>query len=384
MLKIKVRYKIITKLLTSIAIILFVILPAYADDNLLLNPGLEKTSPLGEGWYFSEGVAADHLKTGDSGYSPYEGTYMWHAANTLTSTLWQDIYLSDLDLDVSDCRFQTGGYYIEFGGYDLSGGADEVQISLLLLDSSNGTVASSELGYYSDKEWNLRSGTITLNPSADLLRFKVNAVREWGTNNNTYFDNGFVYLKEYSIWTYGGTNHSIKSASDFTLDTNVPLEDWNDYFYVGDTREGRFYVTNGATFTSNYSQLATYEKVKGIAYVDGEGSTWINRYVLYVGWWGTGILEITNGGTVKTLDCVIGSGDVYDPFSQGWWVDANKYANGTVRVDGEGSLLQAAYRLYIGDEVPGTLEITNGALVENSYGIIANEGWSSGVFLWME
>ncbi|MBU1054390.1 MAG: hypothetical protein KKC46_11250 [Proteobacteria bacterium] len=62
--------------------------PAGAADQLLVNRSFEEL-PLGTGWYFSDGAGADHIKTEDSGISPYSGNYMWHAGNTFESTVSQ-------------------------------------------------------------------------------------------------------------------------------------------------------------------------------------------------------------------------------------------------------------------------------------------------------
>ena len=57
-------------------------------------------------------------------------------------------------------------------------------------------------------------------------------------------------------------------------------------------------ITNGGTVSNATGYLGYYTPAAGVATVDGTGSTWTNTGPLYIGYSGTGTLNITNGGAV--------------------------------------------------------------------------------------
>ncbi len=74
--------------------------------------------------------------------------------------------------------------------------------------------------------------------------------------------------------------------------------DANTTVSVGEYGSGTLNITNGGVVTIDRSYIALYPGSTGVATVDGNGSTWTNADSLYVGNYGSGTLNITNGGAV--------------------------------------------------------------------------------------
>jgi T5SS/PEP-CTERM-associated repeat protein/autotransporter-associated beta strand protein len=126
--------------------------------------------------------------------------------------------------------------------------------------------------------------------------------------------------------------------------------------YINDDFNGtsNLAISNGGTVSSTEGYLGFSAPIGGAASiigrvtVDGAGSNWTNTNALFVGLGGTGMLAISNGGTVSSSIGYIG-GDVT--------------ADGTVTVDGSGSTWTNTNALYVGVNNTGTLSVTNGGMV---------------------
>ncbi len=184
---------------------------------------------------------------------------------------------------------------------------------------------------------------------------------------------------------------------------------------VGNTSDGQLDITAGGAVTNDYGIIGDGTNVKGSVTVSGVGSngtasTWTNAFDLYVGYDGVGSLSILNGGTVSSLAGYIGA----NPGSQGTvtvsgvgsngtastWTNAgdlyvgffgtgmlNILAGGRVSnvvgsigsgsnalVSGAGSSWQNSGRLTVGLDGAGTLRVENGATVSSAEGLIGSSG----------
>jgi len=339
--------------IVPLGLLAFLAVPVCAD-SLLINPGFESG---GTGWTFSDGGAAVHIKSSDSGITPQSGSLMWHGGITEESSVQQTVDLTALGFD--SFRLDSGGYFARYGGYDNTIGLDRTMFSLDQL-SGNTTLASSNLGWHSDSLWTKRSGDVRLNLGVDKLSFKMTGDRLgiFATdNNNTYFDSAELNLYAYHIWTGGDTSQSIATLSDYSLPSTAIL-------IIGNSGEGWLGVTRGSTLqndnNANNAFIGYGAGSDGRALVSGANSTWANAAGLIVGSSGSGTLEITNGGRVSSLVGSIGS------------VSGSE---GKVAVDGAGSLWSNAVVLTVGSSGSGTLEITNGGRVSNTQGSM---GYGSG------
>ena len=128
----------------------------------------------------------------------------------------------------------------------------------------------------------------------------------------------------------------------------------NGMVYVGEYGTGDIEITQGGVmngYQGGYFTLGFEQGSSGTITVSGAGSellsTGANAGPMIVGDSGTGLLSITNGGTVINGNAYIG---------------INSGSNGTATVDGIGSSWGSA-NLYVGESGLGTLNITNGSSV---------------------
>ncbi len=145
----------------------------------------------------------------------------------------------------------------------------------------------------------------------------------------------------------------------------------SDKLYVGYQGSGTLNITGGAE-VSNSSRYASgyigrYSGSTGVVTVDGAGSTWYNRVDLYVGYEGSGTLNITGGAEVSNPSRNSSS-----------YIGHQSGSTSVVTVDGAGSTWNNS-RLYVGHEGSGTLNITGGAVSNSWYGFIGFLPDSTGV-----
>lgn len=141
---------------------------------------------------------------------------------------------------------------------------------------------------------------------------------------------------------------------------------WNNgaILYVGDYGSGALNITNGGSVSSTVSgdsaSLGYRSGSSGTVTVGGTGSTWTNKGQLYIGQSGNGSLSITDGGSTTCNKATIG---------------ANTGSSGSVTVKGANSTWTNSGTLEIGR---GTLDITGGGTVTCSSCTIANNTGTAG------
>lgn len=131
---------------------------------------------------------------------------------------------------------------------------------------------------------------------------------------------------------------------------------------VGETGIGQLDITAGGTVTNNLGTIGSGAGSNGavtVSGVDGSGtpSTWTNNGDLYVGFGGTGTLNIIAGGRVSDAEGLVGG---------------NIGGSGQVLVSGQGSSWQNSGRTFIGLLSSGSLRIEDGATVTNTAGTIGS------------
>ena len=133
------------------------------------------------------------------------------------------------------------------------------------------------------------------------------------------------------------------------------LRYWNE---VGRYGNGTLNITGGALVACGSSaRIGMYDTGTGVATVDGTDSTWTCGDAMYVGWFGTGELNITNGGAVSNIGARVG-------YQAG--------GNGTVAISGSASRWTVDGELTVGDLGTGLLQISGGAIVN-----VATNTWVS-------
>lgn len=144
---------------------------------------------------------------------------------------------------------------------------------------------------------------------------------------------------------YVSTVNVSGSGSTWTQESNASGK--NGIIYLGDYGTGELNITDGGTVNSTTAFLGTYlgdEEATGIANISGADSTW-NVENLQIS---HSEINITDGGTVNNTTCSIGN---------------RNDTTGIVTVSGTGSSWTSRGSLYVGNPGTGKLTITNGGLV---------------------
>ncbi len=204
------------------------------------------------------------------------------------------------------------------------------------------------------------------------------------------------------------------STASITVDGNGSSWISRRIFFVGGHGDGTLRIINGGKVGDDVSgpssEIGHGEGSKGYVTVDGNGSTWRTLTGISVGYKGDGTLEITNGGFVSNSSTFTGLGTnstsqlIVDgvgstlacsrsvsigylsknstlSITNGGTVSGLEEAaigilNGSIAsviVDGVGSNWTNGGRMIVGNHGKGSLTITNGGLVSNTYSIIGHE-----------
>jgi T5SS/PEP-CTERM-associated repeat protein len=132
---------------------------------------------------------------------------------------------------------------------------------------------------------------------------------------------------------------------------------------IGGFGSGALNITNGGAVSNLLGVIGASSGSTGAVTVDGAGSTWTNSDNLFVGGAGSGTLNIINGGAVSN-----GIGEI--AFQLG--------STGTVTVDGIGSTWTNSGDLFVGSGGTATLSIANGGTVSAVGTSLADQAGSTG------
>lgn len=140
----------------------------------------------------------------------------------------------------------------------------------------------------------------------------------WDTSSDTLvvgdIGTGSLMVESGGSLISDATNIGLSAGSTGVVTIDGGGTNWTNtgHLYVGVDGHGTLNITNGASVTSenwNLSIIGYNVGGVGSVTVDGEGSSWVNRYELFVGDIGEGSLTVSNGGLVSTNRLqVIGQG----------------------------------------------------------------------------
>jgi T5SS/PEP-CTERM-associated repeat protein len=273
--------------------------------------------------------------------------------------------------------------------------------------TGGGSVAADRgrIGYYGDG-----SGEATVDGAGSAL-----SIDEWlyigghGYGELSITDGGAVNSG------YGRVGEAVANSGMVTVDGAGSNWTMSNTFWVGSVGSGAVSITNGATISNTQGTITGHSNsdVPSTVTVDGIGSTWTNTAYLYVGFEDVAILTISAGGTVTSIEGIIGTmpdsdgtvsvagagsnwtntnsiemgwqGTVALAVTDGGTVSSNDTTVGkgsnssaTATIDGVGSQLTNTTFLYVGGEGTGELTITNGGASSSADGSIGEEVGSSG------
>src|SRR3954469_5758976 len=101
------------------------------------------------------------------------------------------------------------------------------------------------------------------------------------------------------LGTYNGAGKVTITGAGSTLSTAAGL-------WVGENGTGTIDVTAGGQLKSGTTYMGDYTNENGKVTVDGIGSTWTNAAAIYLGDDGHGVLEITSGGSAVFGESYLG------------------------------------------------------------------------------
>lgn len=132
--------------------------------------------------------------------------------------------------------------------------------------------------------------------------------------------------------------------------------------YVGFSGSGTLDISGGGVVNNGGTTIAATGTGSGSVTVDGDGSA-LNSAGFTVGHDGEGTLDITSGGYVFSTSSTIGGGST---------------GSGAVTIDGEGSSWQSLYTLYVGYSGEATLDISNGGAASSQGAYVGFQSGSTG------
>ncbi|CAK7033906.1 autotransporter outer membrane beta-barrel domain-containing protein [Saezia sanguinis] len=222
----------------------------------------------------------------------------------------------------------------------------------------NGGTVSNTSAYIGNSAGS--SGTVTVDGiGSNWTSSSSLIVGSYGTGILTISNGGTVSNNTSAlIGRYSG------STSGVTVDGNGSSWINNGLLYLGDEGTGELIIRNGGTVSNTSATIGRYAGGSGTVTVDGSGSSWTSSGALTVGNYGTGELTISNSGTASNNTSA--------------FVGRYSGSSGTVTVDGISSNWINNGTLDVGYEGTGVLTIRNGGTVSNTTGYIGTEASSSG------
>lgn len=227
--------------------------------------------------------------------------------------------------------------------------------------SNTGTSVSGIVGtFYAGVGTVTVSGTDSAGNASSWINSGQLMVGRYGTGTLTVEGGGIVsntvgYIGADADSVGTGTGTVNVSGSD----GNGHASTWTNsgFLYVGSQGHATLNITDGGKVSSAGSGIAYWTSnddigSTGIVTVAGNGSTWTNSGVLYVGAWGTGTLKVEDGGKVSNGEAYIG---YYGDYS----------GDNSATVSGAGSTWENAGDLYVGVFGTGALTVEDGGKVSN-------------------
>jgi len=261
----------------------------------------------------------------------------------------------------------------------LDGGALNMQGAIYLGRGSsggNGTLNVSGVG-----------SSVSLTTASDSLFIGYTGIGALNISGGAQVTNdGYAYVG-YAQGSLG-TVTIDGAGSTWTSNGPVTVIGGNDFSGPGGT--GVVTVRNGGTFNTNDAALGldTTELAAGTVNVTGVGSTW-NAANIYVGYSGTGAINIADGGVVNSSgsmsigECACSSGTASvsggSKLNVGSDLYVGNFGNGTMIVSGQGTNVSVGGGLFVGLAATGALTVQDGASVTASDAILGfNPGASLG------
>ena len=203
----------------------------------------------------------------------------------------------------------------------------------------------------------LLEGAIVADGDVNLTPYGVYYIGYLGDGNLTVNSGLLESLEAYIAYNSGVTGEATVTGDGSTWTNSSSL-------YIGLYGNGKLNVEEGGCVNNNaVCYLGCEASSTGEVTVTGVGSTWTNNYEPYIGYFGSGTMNIEAGGQVSTWGGYLG----YEAGSMG-----------EATVSGAGSTWTNSGNLDIGENGNGTLHIENGGQVNNRSGYLGGGASSTG------
>ncbi|SEM97342.1 autotransporter domain-containing protein [Bradyrhizobium sp. OK095] len=271
-----------------------------------------------------------------------------------------------------------GGTLNASGGVHLgvnAGGSGTVTVTGV--GSSLTESGTLEVGYFGTGVLQVQNGGAVLADNASIASYGNGSVTVDGAGSSLHVINDFrigdgasgaltvsnsgTLVTSYAAlgWTATGTGFATVDGAGSAWNSSLDL-------VVGDAGGGVLTVSNGGSVTNYNGVIGNQAGSIGNVTVDGAGSTWASSQLLSVGSSGTGALTVSNGGAVSSTGASVG--DLAG-------------SNGNLTVTGAGSTLTSTgvgNQVIIGNSGTGSLQIANGGVINDAYGIVGNSVGGAG------
>lgn len=213
------------------------------------------------------------------------------------------------------------------------------------MEINSGSSVSSSSGYLGYN--NSVAGAVTVTGAGSTWT-SVNdfMVGRSGTGTLSLLDDGVISNANGTIgWLAGSTGTVTVDNGTWTNSAGLT---------VGMQGTGALNIISGGAVSSTDGRVGGYTSTDhgvGTVTVNGTGSTWTNTNSLSVGIYGTGTLNIINGGAVSSAGGVLGSGST---------------GSGAVEVTGAGSSWASSGGITVGSEGSGTLTIADSGAINST------------------
>lgn len=235
-----------------------------------------------------------------------------------------------------------------------------------VLDVNDGGLVTSEYGAVGADPNG--TGTVTIIDTGSRWSIAEGlAVGGYGQGALTIASGGLVdanavYVGGFDIDDFGGDANEVAiGTGTLTVSGTGAALDVNDFLYVGYTGTGTLDVNEGGVVASEYGAVGADPNGTGTARIIGTGSQWNVAEGLAVGGYGDGDLTIASGGVVDANVVYIGG---FRPVDLGGDANGVPDGTGTLTVTGTNSQISGRDGLYAGYTGEGTLTVSDGALVD--------------------
>ncbi|MEN3931596.1 autotransporter outer membrane beta-barrel domain-containing protein [Microvirga sp. W0021] len=326
-------------------------------------------------------VSAGGLVSSDVGYVGRDGGSSGIVEVTGSGSTWNNIYglytglTGTGSLTISDGGLVTNAHgYI---GHD-AGSSGSVSVtgpgsqwlnnnSLTVGRSGSGSLVISAGGQVSNTYGIIghdagSSGSVSvIGPGSQWSISLYSFIGSSGTGSLSISDGGLVTSN--TTFTYIGA----QAGSIGTVEIKGNGSTWTSSgtIDVGQYGTGSMTISDGGLLSSNvYSNIGTYSGAHGTVRVTGNGSQWLNNGGLFVGYFGTGNMIVSDGGLVSNTFVRMG---------------ANPSSASTVLVTGMNSRWINSGNLSVGFSGSASLTVSNSGAVSATTVYVAEDSGSSGI-----